>query len=149
MPHPSMVCSDEGGGHGPRVSGAGGQRWYLHDEVKAPGYHSVHLALSMPTAIDDRSARLRLVMAVEPLPAQHNYEHSEEGGGKTRVKDGSGVDGSGTGDIPLGESGTGTGQDTTGRNTGDNLEEGVCLFLEIWLELVLNVADEGGRGHGG
>jgi len=52
-----MGITEEGSGseHGRRT---------FHDE---PGDHSVHLVLSVPTAIDNRSTHLDLSVTVEPL----------------------------------------------------------------------------------
>ena len=60
----------------------------FHDEVEVPGGHSVHLALSIPTAIDNGSTHLNQGITVEPLLAQHCDEGGEEGGRQTRIKDG-------------------------------------------------------------
>ena len=39
----------------------------FHDEVEVPGIHSIHLALSISTTVDERSTLLHLGKAVEPL----------------------------------------------------------------------------------
>ena len=59
------------------------QRQSLHHEAEAPGGHSVHLTLSIPTAIDKGSTHIDFGVAVEPLFAQHGYERSEEGRSQT------------------------------------------------------------------
>ena len=43
------------------------ERQRLHDEVEVPGNHSVHLTLSMPTAVDNGSTHLDLGITIEPL----------------------------------------------------------------------------------
>ena len=42
-----------------------------HNEIEVPCGYSVHLVLSVPTAIDERTAYLGLGVAAEPLLAQH------------------------------------------------------------------------------
>ena len=55
----------------------------FHDEVEMPGDHPVHLALTMPTAINNGPAHLHLGVTVEPLLAQHGDERGEEGSCQT------------------------------------------------------------------
>ena len=116
----------------------------FHDEVEVPGEHSVHLALSMPTAIDNRSTHLDLCITIEPLLAQHGDERGEEGSGQTRVKDGLNVNNGRIGAIPFRELGIVTSWDIPKRDTSRDLEEFVTKFLVIRFELCLNVNDEGG-----
>ena len=74
-----------------------------------PGVHTVHLALSSPTAINDGSAHIRLGITVKRSLSQQGDERSEEGSGQTRVKDALDVNDRGIGPGPLRESGVGTG----------------------------------------
>jgi len=55
----------------------------------------------------------------------------------------------GIGAIPLGKSDIAVSWNVPERDTGDNLEELVAHFLEIWSELVLNVDNESGCDCGG
>ena len=63
------------------------ERQTLHDEVEAPGGHSVYFALAIPTASDKGSSYVDLGVSVEPLLAQHGDERGEDGGSQTREKD--------------------------------------------------------------
>ena len=110
-----------------------------------PGDHSIHLSLPIPTTINNGSAHLHLGVTVEPLLAQHGDERSEERSTHTRVKDRLDVNDSGIRAIPLRESGICTGRGVAKRDVGDDLEELVVHFLEIRLELALNVNNENGR----
>ena len=52
------------------VVGEGGlkhERQTFHDEVEVPGDRSVHLALPMPTGIDNRSTHPDLSVTIEPF----------------------------------------------------------------------------------
>ena len=64
------------------------QRQTLHDELEPPSSHPVCLALSIATAIDERSTHIDLEVTVEPLLAQHGDERCEEGSSQTRIEDG-------------------------------------------------------------
>ena len=120
------------------------ERQTFHDEIEAPGDHSVHLALSMLTAVDNGSTHLNLSVTVEPLLAQHGDERGEKGSGQARIKNGLDVDDGGIGAIPLRESGIVASWDVPKRGTGDNLEELVAHFLEIRFEFVLDIDNERG-----
>ena len=109
-----------------------------------PGDHSVHLALSMATAINNRSVHLDLCITIEPLLPHHGGGSGEEGGGQTRVKDGLDVDNGGIRAIPFRELGVVASRDIPKRDTGRNLEEFIAKFLVIRFELCLDVNDEGG-----
>ena len=120
----------------------------FHDEIKVPGDHSVHLALSMSTTVNDRSTHLHLGISVKPLFAQHGYERGEEGSGQTRVKDSIDVDSSGIGASPLREGGCGTGWMVPKRGVGDDHKELIAHSLVIRLKTALNVDDESGCDRG-
>ena len=83
----------------------------FHDEVQVPGDHSVHLALPMPTAIDNGSAHLDLSVPIESLLSQHSDERGEEGSGQAGVEDGLDADDSGIGASPLRDGGVFTAGD--------------------------------------
>ena len=123
-----------------------GQRF--HDEIEVPGSHSVHLALSTPTAVNDRSTRLHLGIMVEPLPAQRGEECGEEGNAQTCVKDGQGIGSHGTGASPLRENGSRTGWGMPKRDVGDNLKEAIAQLCVIRLETTLKVDNEKGCNYG-
>ena len=92
-----------------------------------PGVHSIHLALSIPTAVDDRSTLLHLRIAVEPLFTQHREERGEKGSGQTCVKDGLDTDNIGVRAGPLREGCNGTSFGMRGVGVvGYNLEEAVA-----------------------
>ena len=57
-------------------------------------------------------------------------------------------DDGGVGASPLRKSSVGTGWDIPKRDTGNDLEEVVAHFLEIWLEFALNVNNESGCDRG-
>ena len=116
----------------------------FHDQGEAPDDHSVHLALSMPTAINCGSAHLRLSITVKPLFTQHGEEGGEEGSGQTRVKDGLDVYGGGVGAGPLRKSGGGISIDKPERDVEHNPGDGVVQLLIIRLEVLLDVDDKGG-----
>ena len=42
------------------------QGWTLHDELETPDGHTVHLALTVPAAVDEGSMRFDLRISVEP-----------------------------------------------------------------------------------
>ena len=107
-----------------------------------PGDRPVHLTLSTPTAVNDRSARLRLGITVEPLLAQRGDECGEEGSGQTCVKHGLDVDNGGIRASPLRERGGGTSWGMPKRDVGNNLEEAVAQLCVIRLEIALNVGNE-------
>ena len=109
-----------------------------------PGVHSVHLALSISTTVNDRSTFLHLRIAVEPLFAQHRDERGEKGSGQTRVKGGLDTDGVGIGAGPWRGNGSGTGWDIAKRDVGHNLEEAIAQLCVVWLEIGLNSNDESG-----
>ena len=113
-----------------------------------PGDHSVHLSLSIPTAVNNRSAHLDLGVTVEPLLAQHAYKRGEEGSGQTRVKNGLDANDGGIGAAPFGKSGIGTTWDIPKRGTGDDPEESMVHSLVIRLELALHIENESGRDSG-
>ena len=120
----------------------------FHNKVEVPGVHSVHLALSIPTTVDDRSALLHLRIAVEPLFAQHCEECGEKGSGQTSIKDGLDTDSVGTRTRPLRGNGSGTSWDMAKRDVGDNLEEAVAQLGVIRLEIGLDSDDESGCDGG-
>ena len=92
-----------------------------------PGVHSIHLALSILTAINDRSTLLHLRIAVEPLFTQHCDERGEKGSGQTCVKDGLDTDNIGVRAAPLREGCNGTSFGMRGVGVvGYNLEEAVA-----------------------
>ena len=111
-----------------------------------PGVHSVHLALSISTAVNDRSTFLHLGIAVEPLFAQHRDERGEKGSGQTRVKRGLDTDNVWARTSPLREGGKGTSLGMRGVGVvGYNLEDAVAQLCVIRLEIGLNSDDESGR----
>ena len=118
------------------------ERQTFHDKVKMPGDHSTHLALSMPTAINNRSAHLHLGITVEPLLAQHGEECGKEGSGQTRVKDGLDMDNGGIKIWDLRESGSVTSWGIPERNIGDDCEEGVAHLYIVRVEVALDVDNE-------
>ena len=119
----------------------------LHDEIEVPGVHSANLALSTPTAVNDRSTCLQLGIMVEPLLAQRGDKCGEEGSGQTCVKDGLDFDNGGIRASPLRANGGGTSWGMPKRDVGDNLEA-VAQLCVIRLEIVLNVDNENGRNYG-
>ena len=124
----------------------------FHDEVEMPGVHSVHLALSISAAVDDRSTHLRLRITFEPLFAQHRDKRGEKGSGQTGVKCGSDADSVGTRTSPWRGSDGRTSCDMPAKRgvgvVGYNLEEAVAQLCVIRLEIGLNGDDEGGRDGG-
>ena len=62
-------------------SGLEHQGQTFHDKVEMPCGDPIYLALSISTAVDDRSTHLDLGVTVEPLLSQHGDERGEEGGG--------------------------------------------------------------------
>ena len=120
----------------------------FHDEVEMPHLHSVHLALSISTAVDDRSAHLHLGITFEPLLTQHREERGEKGSGQTGVKYGSDADSVGTRTSPLKGGGSGTSCDMpTERGVGVvgyNLEKAVAQLRVIRLEIGLNSDNKSG-----
>ena len=113
-----------------------------------PGDHSVHFALSMPTAMDDGSAHLNLGIMIEPLLAQHGDKRGKEGSSQTAVKDGLDADDNGVGAHPFRKNGIGASWDSPKLDAGDNLEKIVAHLLVIWLEVLLNVNNENGCNCG-
>jgi len=109
-----------------------------------PGDHSVHFALSMPTAIDNESAHLDLGITIEPLLAQHGDKRGEEGSSQTTVKDGLDADNNGTEARTFRKSGIGASWNSPKLDAGDNLEKIVAHLLVIRLEVLLNVDNESG-----
>ena len=121
----------------------------FHNEVEVPGVHSVHLALSIPTAVNDRSTLLHLRIAVEPLFTQHRDERGEKGSGQTCVKDGLDTDDIGVRAAPLTEGCNGTSLGMRGVGVvGYNLEEAVAQLRVIRLKIGLNCDDESGCDGG-
>jgi len=98
------------------------ERQAFHNEVEVPCDYSFHLALPMPTAIDNGSAHLDLSVTIEPLLAQHGDERGEEGSGQAEVEDGLDVDDSGIGASPLRDGGV-FGGGVPWRDTGNSCEE--------------------------
>ena len=120
----------------------------LHDEIELPGIQSVHLALSISTAVNERSTLLRLGINFEPPFAQHHEEHSEKGNAQTGVKRGLDTDSVGNRTRPLRGDGNGTSLGMTKRYVGNNLEEAVAQLCVIRLETGLSSDDESGRDGG-
>jgi len=77
-------------------------------------------------------------IAEHPLPSQGGNEGCKEGKRQTRVEGTSDADDGGIGAIPFRES---TSWYVPRRGAGNNLEEVVVHFLEIRLELALNIND--------
>jgi len=123
-------------------SGLAHDRQTLHNQVEAPGDHTIHLTLSVSTAINDGSTHVHPGISIEPLLAQHGDERRKEGGGQTRVEDGLDMDDGGIRAIPFGKSGIGTSWDVPKQDAGDNFEEVVVHLLEIWFELFLDIEEE-------
>ena len=124
----------------------------FHDEVEVPGVHSIHLALSISTAVNDRSTRLRLGITFEPLFAHHRDERGKKGSGQTRVKRGLDTDSVGTRTRPWRRGGSGTSCGMPAKRgvgvVGYNLEETVVQLRVIRLEIGLKKDDESGRDGG-
>ena len=113
-----------------------------------PGIHSIHLALSIATAVNDGPTLLHLGITVEPLLAQHGDECSQKGSGQTCVRRGSDTDSVGTWTSPLREGGSGTGWGVPKRDVGDNHEELITHSLGIRLKAGLGGDDESGCDGG-
>ena len=124
------------------------ERQAFHDEVEMPGVHSVHLALSISTAVNDGPTLLYLGITVEPLFSQHGNECGKEGSGQTSVERSSNMDSIGARSGPLREGGSGTGQGVPKRDVGDNHEELIAHSLDIRLKTGLNGDDESGCDNG-
>ena len=121
------------------------ERRAFHDKVEMPCDHSVHLALSMSTAINSWFARLRLDITVEPLFAQYGDERGEEGKGQTGVEDGLDVDDSGIGATPLRKVYSRTGW---GAPNGDDPKEVITHLCKIRLKAPLDIENESRCDHG-
>jgi len=116
----------------------------LDEEVQWPFLQPIAFTLTVSASLDHRPARI-LQVSIQPLLAQHGDERGKHGDYETRVHE------TGHGDdltrwISLG----GLDGRSVTRDGGlieseeDRAEEGGGLLVRIWLEVRMDVDDEGG-----
>jgi hypothetical protein len=142
----NLVDEDEAVGNS--ITEEGGlkcEEWTFHEGVDVPDNHSVHVVLSMPSAVDNESTHLSLSVAIKSLLAQHGNNRGERCS-QTRIKDGLDVDDSRIGVTPWGGGGIDVGVTWSPpkRGSGDNPEDFVAHLLAIRLDVALNVDNESG-----